>query len=77
MDNELETPSTPNVIVMEQPSVKQQLVQTAVGLGVTIAAGATVIGIGAAIDGIGRAVQRHKAKKAEKNALHAVPTDNE
>jgi hypothetical protein len=65
---------------MAQPSVKDQLVQTAVGLGVTVALGAAVLGIGAGIDAIGRAVQNRKAKKAQKaseTALHAVDTDNE
>lgn len=81
MDNEIKTPEPSNqtVLVVAQPSVKDQLVQTAVGLGVTIALGAAVIGLGAGIDAIGRARANRKAKKAAKNVtvLQPVETDAE
>lgn len=81
MDNIEETTesSNPTVInVVQPPTVKQQLVQTAVGLGVTIALGAAVLGIGAAVDGIGRAVKNRKERKLAKlTEIHAVETGNE
>lgn len=77
MEENNEANNGPTYYMVEQPTVSDQLIAGAIGIGVTLAGTGLMIGAAYAIDRIGTAISERKARKALAKAEKEFLADEE